>query len=230
VFDWLHQFIIWRDTERDSIDRSTFAIKRVFLEANRRLVERGFVGTDRDFWFLSVEELWEMLDGRANMALARAKIAGRMRNFERYDGGEFQPPKYLYKRRGIELDDEVAAGEDGSLRGTATSSGRFTGTARVIRSQKDLGGLGKGEILVCVATDPGWTPAFNLIDAIVTETGGALSHASCLAREYGLPAVQVPRATQLIPDGATITVDGGSGRVTIVEPIDPVEVDSLLAG
>jgi len=53
---------------------------------------------------------------------------------------------------------------------------------------------------------------------VVVETGGMLSHASCLAREYGFPAVHLPGATKLVADGATITVDGDTGAVTIVEP------------
>jgi pyruvate,water dikinase len=44
-----------------------------------------------------------------------------------------------------------------------------------------------------------------------------LAHGSCLSREYGLPAVQVADATNLIPDGATITVDGDTGSVSVVE-------------
>jgi rifampicin phosphotransferase len=42
-----------------------------------------------------------------------------------------------------------------------------------------------------------------------------LAHASCLAREYGLPAVQLPGALGRIPDGAVITVDGGTGTVAL---------------
>jgi pyruvate,water dikinase len=43
-----------------------------------------------------------------------------------------------------------------------------------------------------------------------------LSHSSCLAREYGFPAAQIEGAMHLVPDGATITLDGDTGRVTIV--------------
>jgi pyruvate,water dikinase len=57
-----------------------------------------------------------------------------------------------------------------------------------------------------------------VIKAVVVETGGMLSHASCLAREYGFPAVFLPGATKLVDDGATITVDGDTGTVTVVSP------------
>lgn len=51
----------------------------------------------------------------------------------------------------------------------------------------------------------------------VLEPGGMLAHGSMLAREYGLPAVQLPNAMRLIPDGATITEDGNRGMIRIYD-------------
>jgi phosphohistidine swiveling domain-containing protein len=43
-----------------------------------------------------------------------------------------------------------------------------------------------------------------------------------ISREYGLPCVaHLTRACELIPDGALITVDGGSGRVVVHESPEP---------
>jgi pyruvate,water dikinase len=53
---------------------------------------------------------------------------------------------------------------------------------------------------------------------VVTETGGVLSHAAVIAREYGIPAVlAVPGATQRLKDGQLVLVDGHQGTVTVVE-------------
>ena len=117
---------------------------------------------------------------------------------------------------------------DGVFVGSPTSRGTVTGTARLVKRLKDIGRVKAGEIMVCNSTDPGWTPVFTLIKGIVTETGGIMSHASCLAREYGFPAVVLENGLQLVPDGATITVNGDSGTVTIVaedgeSPIDEAE-------
>ena len=60
-----------------------------------------------------------------------------------------------------------------------------------------------------------WTPVFLVISGLVLETGGGLAHGSCLSREYGLPCVQLANATELIPDGANISIDGAMGLVTI---------------
>jgi len=61
------------------------------------------------------------------------------------------------------------------------------------------------------------TPVLNLVSAVITETGGLLSHAAIIAREYGIPAVlNVNDATALLRDDQTIEVDGDKGEVRIV--------------
>lgn len=216
VLDYTHRFLMDRDNERHFVDRSTFTIKRGFLELNRRLMERGLFDTERDFYFLIKEELYDLLDGRGNLPLCKAKIAGRMQNFDRFHSKEQMPPLYLQNGRPVDLEAPVDD-SDGSLRGAGTSRGIVTGTARVIKELKDIGRIRNREILVTNSTDPGWTPVFLVISGIVLETGGMLAHGSCLAREYGFPAVQVANAMRRIPDGATITVNGDTGEVTIVE-------------
>jgi hypothetical protein len=64
--------------------------------------------------------------------------------------------------------------------------------------------------------EPAWTPLFGVAGAIVTETGGVLSHPAITAREYGVPALlAVQDATERIRDGQLVTVDGGAGIVTL---------------
>ena len=65
------------------------------------------------------------------------------------------------------------------------------------------------------------TEAFNillpLLGAIVTDSGGLLSHSAIVAREYGIPGVVGTReATERIPDGARVRVDGDAGEVTVL--------------
>ena len=104
------------------------------------------------------------------------------------------------------------------IKGFAASSGVVEGTARVVRSVQEIGRLRKGDILVCQVTNPTWAPIFQKIAAAVSDIGGSMSHAAIVAREYGLPAVVgTGQATQRIPDGARIRVDGTRGLVTILE-------------
>ena len=71
--------------------------------------------------------------------------------------------------------------------------------------------------MVAPLTDPAWTPLFLAVDGVVVNVGGQISHAVIVSRELGLPcAVSVPDATERIPDGATIELDGTTGEVTVV--------------
>lgn len=68
---------------------------------------------------------------------------------------------------------------------------------------------------VATVTTPAWTPAFSRASAVITDTGSIASHASIVAREYGLPAVvATARSTSWLRDGDVVTVDGGRGLVT----------------
>ena len=93
--------------------------------------------------------------------------------------------------------------------------------ARICRDLGELAKVQRGDILVTVATDPGWTTVFSIIGGVVVETGGVVAHAVRISREYGLPCVaNLARACDLIPDGALITIDGAAGRVMIHDEVD----------
>jgi phosphoenolpyruvate synthase/pyruvate phosphate dikinase len=88
----------------------------------------------------------------------------------------------------------------------------------VLISATSLFDLEEGEILVCEATSPNWTPAFAMISACVCDGGGSLSHAAIVSREYGIPAVVgTSVATQRIRTGDLIEVNGTDGLVTILQ-------------
>ena len=76
----------------------------------------------------------------------------------------------------------------------------------------------EGEILVAPLTAPSWAPIFVRIQATVTDSGGMMSHAAIVCREYGLPAVTgTGFATAKIQTGQRILVDGTNGVVTILD-------------
>ena len=90
----------------------------------------------------------------------------------------------------------------------------MTGIVRVLREPGDGAALRPGEVLVTAVADVGWTPLFLVAAAVVTELGGALSHAALVAREYGVPTVvNVRGATRALRTGDRVRVDGGRGVV-----------------
>lgn len=214
LIDFAHNSLEYRDNEREVMDWSTYAIKLGFEEVGRRCVKNGAFADFKDCYFLTMEELYAVLAGTDNRPLSLAKIAARKKNFHDIDTRATTPSHYLQFGRSavVDLPD---VGEGGLLRGKTTSVGKVTGIARVVTELKQIGRVKKGEILIVHATDPGWTPVFMMIGGIVLETGGLISHGALLAREYGLPGVQIEGALKLVPDGATITLDGDAGIVII---------------
>jgi len=104
------------------------------------------------------------------------------------------------------------------LTGTASSPGVAGGPVRVVRDVDGFSAVRRGDVLVCRTTDPAWTPLFGVVAAVVTETGGMLSHASIVAREVGIPAVVgVAGALDTLVDGTPVTVDGDHGLVITEE-------------
>lgn len=223
VYEYLHKFIPARDDERDYADRYLYAWRRGFLEIGRRLVDRGLFAAPDDVFYLSRPELYRLFEGNTtNLALTKAKIAARRRDFSRFYNREAVPPPYMKGGRPLAFGKDSELGP-GVYQGSPTSRGTVKGTARVVKRLKDIGRVSSGEILVCNSTDPGWTPVFLIIAGIVTETGGIMSHAACLSREYGFPSVQLESAMQLIADGATIKIDGDTGIVRVLEVPPAVE-------
>jgi len=103
------------------------------------------------------------------------------------------------------------------LRGNPGSPGKVRGTARVLHSIADADKLLEGDILVAATTAPPWTTFFATVAAVVTDSGGLLSHTAVIAREYGIPAVVgASQATTLIQDGQLLEVDGDAGIVRIL--------------
>lgn len=222
LIDFSHNSLLYRDNEREVMDWSTYAIKLGYEEVMRRCEERGLLEQAHDGYFLTQEELYDLMEGKANRRLHAVKISARKKNFDGVDKKIVHPSKYLQCGLPANIDTPIQQG-DGVLSGKTTSTGKVVGTARVVRELSQIGTVNKGEILIVHATDPGWTPVFMLISGIVLETGGLISHGALLAREYGLPGVQIPGALELIPDGALITLDGDSGVVIIHDEENPPE-------
>jgi pyruvate,water dikinase len=98
--------------------------------------------------------------------------------------------------------------------GTPASPGTASGAVRVIRSALEFDELQPGEILVAPLTAPAWTPLFSRAAGVVTDVGSLASHASIVAREYGIPAiVGCGDATARLRTGMRVRIDGSTGNV-----------------
>lgn len=198
-------------------------LRRYALELGKRLVEAGALARPGQVFWLRRDELASLTGAldRAERPLVSLVEQAEARRREREAARGARVPFALPERRVRGVMSlfvptaearRQAAGD--VLSGAATSPGQVTAVARVIAGPEAFGRLGKGEILVAHATTPAWTPLFALAGGLVADLGGALSHGSIVAREYGIPAVMgTGNATERIRDGQAITVDGTAGKV-----------------
>src|SRR2546426_6466090 len=111
----------------------------------------------------------------------------------------------------------VEAETTSKLRGLPVSPGFAEGEVIVMRDASEFARMKRGAILVTTATDPSWIPLFTLASGVIVEVGGLLSHASTVAREYGLPAVaNIKHATRILKNGDRVRLDATTGVVEVL--------------
>ena len=102
-----------------------------------------------------------------------------------------------------------------ALKGIPTSLGTYSGPARIINGIDDFEKMQDGDVMIIPFSDVGWIPLFAKAGAVVSESGGILSHSSIVAREYGIPAVVSVLGICHLADGTMITVNGYTGDIVL---------------
>ena len=206
LLDSLRSLTEFRELSHFDLTRVQAALQEIAAEWGRRLIERGILYTADDVFYLTYDEVrtW-LLTNRPPAHDEIAKLLAKRRATYQLANTRWQAERQTSSKRGSHL------------RGIATSPGVANGKARIIRGEHQFERLEQGEILVCPFTTPAWTPLFTSAAAVVTETGGAASHAAIVAREYGIPAVMsVEGVMQAIEDEDEILVDGHTGVVSLI--------------
>lgn len=99
-------------------------------------------------------------------------------------------------------------------KGIGLGQGSVSGRARVAQTALDVGNFGPGEILVAPRTNADYIDAIRKASGIVTEDESLTSHAAVIGLRLGVPViVGVKNATQLIREGAILTMDMERGLV-----------------
>ena len=162
---------------------------------------RDALGDPRDFAALIAEREKEQADWR------RMEAPETIGQQDAGDPGRSTPVWHLLHREA--QDDPTHA-----LRGAPASAGVARGPARLVRNLEEFAKFQRGDVLVCQSSNVSWIPLFVSAAAVVTEVGGALSHAAVVAREFGIPAVVgTSVALSTLVDGEPLEVDGSAGIV-----------------
>jgi len=207
--------------------QAIYRVRQVVVELGKRLAEAGVIDATNDVFFLQKAEI-EAAAGAVDASDQKALVMERKKGLAHFSsikpphfiGTDYGPPPPGLLSRAFGkffgTPPEPSNAPD-TLGGHAGSPGKVQGIARIIRSLDDAEKLHLGEILVAETTAPPWTPLFATAGAIVTDTGGVLSHCAVVAREYRIAAVVgTGVATAMITDGQTVEVDGDAGTVRIV--------------
>jgi phosphohistidine swiveling domain-containing protein len=183
------------------------------LELGCRFVARGLIERTEDVFFMTWEEVAALTRGGTASDDLRVQVARRQAEYSDFLAN---PAPDFLRSDGVPVVESLeAAHEEGLLRGTPISVGRVVGRVRRL-TEPDPRQVGPGDVIVVRFADPGWTPLFPRVAAVVMEVGGAMCHAAVVAREMGVPAVfGVREAMSLLADGTEVEVDGAEGTVRL---------------
>jgi pyruvate,water dikinase len=195
--------------------------RRVVLALGATLKQAGALKAADDVLFMRWQEILAL---REDAQPPQHAISERRRRFDEERTWPAPPPR-IELPPGVswtlmhQQPESLEAPVDGPLlRGLAAAAGKVTARATVARDQSDFHLVQAGDVLVAPQTDPGWATVLFLVRGLVMERGGMLSHGAIIAREFGIPSVvSVDRATERIPQGSTVTVDGDEGQVHLAD-------------
>lgn len=209
--------IALREDTHFEITRFMPVLRRAVVEVGERLAAAGWLDRPDDVWYLQWGEVAALADpsgpaprDRGRHEQLRATVVRRKNAYATLAASPLIASATLYP-------DRPASGT-ALLTGLPGGGGRATGPVRVIRHPDEFGAVAAGEVLVCPATNPAWTPLFARVAAVVVDHGGSASHAAIVAREYGIAAVLATgTGTSTLTTGMRVTVDGDHG---VVSPAD----------
>ena len=173
------------------------AAKNLFISANKIKINSKHNASE---WYKNV--LWAEEELRKYNSIILKKVGKMMNKFN------FNNFKEVFK---------TASENSKELLGIAASPGEHTGKAKTVLSQKDIFKIKEGDVMVCFSTYAELLPAIMKAGAIVTESGGILSHAAIVARELKKPCVTgVEKATEKIKEGEKVKVNGWTGKIKLL--------------
>jgi phosphohistidine swiveling domain-containing protein len=210
-------------------------MRRAALAAGRRLAGKGRLHDAAHFVDAGIDEMRALLSGAdapsadelskrsAYRAAHSSKEAPSVLGTPPPPDPSGLPPAAgrMMRATGIALQalfgSSEAPHEKHKLRGLAASRGVYEGPARRIFHPSEFDRIVQGDVLVTESTTEAFNILLPLLGAIVTDSGGLLSHSAIVAREYGIPGVVGTReATERIADGVRVRVDGDAGEVEVL--------------
>ena len=198
------------DLEHYQTTRLTIPMRKGLLVCGERLCEKGVLDDPTDIFFARLEDLDQAVE-EDSPSCWQAVSAAVEKEKESYLQARQQDPDWI-------LGQEQAEESDGeALSGLPGSPGVAEGEVCLVLGVEDMGRFPSGSVLVARTTNPTWTPLFYSAVAVITESGGPLSHGAVTAREMQIPAVMsVKGSLSKLKNGQRVRVDGTQGKVYLL--------------
>jgi len=185
--------------------------RTLFLGLGKEFVKKGIIDDPEDIFFLTKDEADKITLDIQNGAIENYAGTVARRKKEMDDSKDYILPSVIFGEEAPILEN----GRIKNLKGVGTSPGIYHGRTRIVRETADFASVCDGDVLVIPFADISWTPILVKAGAIVSESGGMLSHCSIIARELGIPAlVSVDNACAILA-GMDVIVDGFNGILTV---------------
>ena len=212
----IKRYYVWREQVRSDLVRVLSVLRDWHLVLAERFVDRGWLDDRDDYFLLRHPEIAALLAGQRAPGTLRTLVADRTAERERQRSIQMPLLMRAPDLPALLRTSGVTGGADSgsALTGQPVSGGCVEADVVVVPDPGDFNRMTRGAILVAPATDPSWTPLFTLASGLIVEVGGVLSHASTIAREYGLPALaNVRQATRRLRTGERVRLDADAGVV-----------------
>lgn len=204
-----------------------YGLLRELLRAiGEDFAEERILEAPADIFYLTIDEVWDYIRGRAVTTNLKALVALRREEFDAYRRETEKMPADRFETFGLPYHRNLYRGRprpaavdaEGVLRGTGCCAGVVTGPVKVLRTPTEDARL-DGEILVAERTDPGWVPLYPSVSGLLIERGSILSHSAIVAREMGIPTiVGIAGLVEMLETGQVVTMDGAAGTVRPLPP------------
>ncbi len=205
------QFRLFREMISSEYTRCYGLFRELFLVTGESFREKGWLSDPKDVFYLTLDQHNRLLDGppEDEAKSIRQKLENVKREMEEFR--DLLLPSVIYG----DTPPPMPGKNEEVFEGIPTSPGIFEGELVVVKGYDDFQKKVEGNILVIPYSDVGWTPLLVRAGAIVSESGGMLSHASIIARELSIPAISSVDHACNLKDGTMAIIDGTSGKLFI---------------
>ncbi len=212
------KFIRLRENLRYERTKVFGMVRKIMKKMGEHLKESCLIDNERDVFYLTVDEIFGLVDGSIIDIDLKDLIKLRKEEYRKYETSAILPDRFLtrgFLGENFEYEDLTGNSQldENTLKGTGCSKGIVKGKVKIVLNPMSTE-VEEGDIVVTKSTDPSWVMVFPLLKGLIVEKGSLLSHSAIISREMNIPAiVGVLGATSVLKTGDLVQFDGSTGII-----------------